>query len=333
MGIKRVALCDQEADYVKKFIRQAQVGLGRSLRFVGITSEEGFGAQKNIDLNRGFWTKALLEEYEGRCVLLCEERLPKEFHHMSGVFKYRSVSALLNELYRTKAWESVMTRDFNPYVQRGKVICIYSPGGNPENTCYAMSLGNALAEESKVIYINLKANQDYVKAFGLVDGEGLGDLLCHMNRGQAIGEIRQFLRDFGDMQVIMPLSQCAQASEVKDKDLDALTEFIRSQGLFDYIIYDLGEITEGILKVFLDCDIRVLISGSGTMERVSIDKFKENLSLAAEGEIAIPVLYRDDTEQNQKIGEPLYEEVTGGRYRQLVNLWLRKNGGVFEDEE
>ena len=336
MGIKRIAVCDSEAEFVKKFIKQAGSGRLGGLKFIGISREDFFEQEKDVDfwiLGNGFWEKAFLSECDRKCVLLCEERLPEQFKRQVGIFKYQAAARILNELYRTAVWEEVVASETNPLIHRGKVMYVYSPTPHPENICYSMALAELLAEDAKVIYINLKGNLDFGRLFAMEDGETIGDLYCRLSRDEVQADIRSFVHSFGNMEVILPVKQCFQAAELDAGAVERITDYIQSQGIFDYIVYDMGDMSESWFKLYTLGDIRVTVTGAGTVERVAREKFEAFIEMYGHTEtLKSTILKRLNGCFDDKSGEALREEVINGCYKRYVSRWFKENGGVFDDE-
>ena len=333
MGIKTVAVCDVEQTYVSKFIRQASDRALTGLRFIGISNPEKLYETSGVNvwiLGKGFWEKRFVSVNRDKCILLCGDEIPADMGNGPCVFKYAPTKSILREIYKTKVWESNIPDDETTGAMRGRLIFVHAPTGCAENSCYALAIADALGEESKTIFLSLAGNRDFSTAFGMEPSETISDIIIRLKRGDTGVDLRRYVGTLGNIHVLYPVRQAHQISEFGYDELRLLVDFIRRQKSFDNIVIQSELMSLGLMRSFLESDIRILISGRGALEELARRMFCSEIAMFGEGASAdCLVMYRTFKTFDEKCGEALRTEIINGQYKGVARRFLAENGGGF----
>ena len=334
MGVKTIAVCDGEPGYVKKFIRRAAAGQPGALKFIGITKPAGMDRIGEPDiwiLGRSFWEKRFISENRDKCILLCGDEMPSGFGEISCVFKYAPTKNIFQEIYKSSAWEKNIPEASALAGVRGRTLFLCAPAGHPENSCYSLALSNILGEESDVLYINAYGNPDFTMALDIDGGETVSDLLVRLRRGYTGVDVRRYLREFGNTKILLPIRQTNQSAELDGEELKELLEFLKSGNMFDFIVLDAPGAGRGLQRLFAESDISIIISGEGTMEKVSRGKFLEELKIINPTKKVFS-FFRSSIGYDSVYGAELAKEIMSGQYRRVAQDFMNKNGGEIYRE-
>ena len=109
-----------------------------------------------------------------------------------------------------------------------------------------------------------------------------------------------------------------------------LVDFIKRQKSFDNIVVETELMSLGMMKSFLEGDVRILVAGRGSLDELACKRFCAELDMLREGSSGKCLLMRRALRAfDEKCGEPLGDEVTDGQYKSLAKSFLRENGGGF----
>ena len=182
------AVCDLEVEYAFNFMDY--LNQKRNLPFeiqVFTTAESlvAYGKENHIELLL-ISDKAMRKEVRdlgiGKIIILSEGVHPPELDQYSSVYKYQSSSDVIREVMACYGEEkSLNPVDFPAMKKNMDIIGVFSPLGRCLKTSFALALGQILAKERAVLYLNLEEYSGFeelfedgvvfIILFGVADGE------------------------------------------------------------------------------------------------------------------------------------------------------------------
>ena len=166
------------------------------------------------------------------------------------VYKYQSGEGILGEMMKHCEYLCYGTDVIYRGRERkkGKVIGVFSPVHRIGKTTYALKLGEKLAGEENVLYLNLEIYGGVGGHFKS-KGESLSDLLYYFRQEKAnLGLLLStMVFQKGNLDYIRPAAVSQDLKEVDVKELIELIQRILEQSIYETIILD---IDEGLSKVY-----------------------------------------------------------------------------------
>lgn len=190
------------------------------------------------------WYEALKDFIRDECVIfLSEGSLPKELGRYPAVYKYQSAENILREiLYYCSEQDE---EEYCTQVRKDhKVIGIYSPQGGVRKNKFALALGQVLAEDRNVLYLNLEECSGFSEILGGSQWN-LSDLVYYLRQGKKsfLYRLNSMVRKLDHLDYIPPCESYTDFQQITAEEWQRLLHLIRTQGMYDIIILDLGNVT------------------------------------------------------------------------------------------
>lgn len=167
------------ADRLAEFVNQRSQVPFQVVAFTSLEKLKEFAAREKIDLllaGSGVEKEQLDGIPAAQVVWLSENGVAEEGEAV--VYKYQASDDLLREVmswYRPQEIPVLMTAAG----RRSRITGVYSPIGRCGKTSFALTLGQVLAREEKVLYITLEEFSGLSALTGTVYTGGLSDLLYY----------------------------------------------------------------------------------------------------------------------------------------------------------
>lgn len=221
-----------------------------------------------------------------------------------SVYKYQSAALIYKALI-----EFCMDRSGKRLMGNGKsgkewmIIGIYTPVGGEQITSAILSLCRRVAEERKVLYLNLEQVPVFQALLGENERrEGISELIYYVKqRSRNLGARLGMMAIKGDFDYLTPAATPFEIGELNEEEWQFCLDRIRSETDYERVIMDFGaSVPPGIL---LDmCSRWLVIRKKKPWEQQLVGQFRQILNCLT------------DREFEGKIEEIEPEEV-GGTYR------------------
>ena len=182
------AVCDLEVDYALNFMDYMNRKKNIPFEIQAFTSVENliaYGKQTHIELLL-ISGRAMCREVRdldiGKIIILSEGVHPPELDQYPSVYKYQSSSDVLREVMACYGAEKKTVADQIAVLKKTtEIIGIFSPLGRCLKTSFALTLGQILAKDRAVLYLNL---EEYAGFDVLMNRQFDGDIsdLMYSNR-------------------------------------------------------------------------------------------------------------------------------------------------------
>ena len=261
MKSTKIWIADTEVSYAEAF--QEYVNLKKSHLFQVRTCTEketlakAF-AQKEIEilLITAEWYLVCKDWIRQECVIfLSEGSLPAELSMYSAVYKYQSVENILREILYFYT-EQDMEEEYVTGVQReNHVIGVFSPVTIVDKNTFALALGQILAEEQNVLYLNL---EECSGLSGILGGNHwcLSDLIYYLRESKKpfLYRLNSVVQKLDRIAYGPPCDSYIDFRQITVEEWRKLIHLIRTQTTYDTVILDLGGITGHELEILRQCD-------------------------------------------------------------------------------
>lgn len=203
-------------------------------------------------------------EMYGRCrdfvrhdclVFLSEGTLPKELSVYPAVYKYQSVENILRELMYYYSEQETGEEYLTGIRRDNRVIGVYPPAGGIEQNKFALTLGQILAENQNVLYLNLEETSGFAEIFG-GSHWNLSDLIYYLrqNKTPFLYRLNSMVQKLDRMDYVPPCDSYTDFQQIATEEWQKLIYLIRTQSSYDSIILELGDIAGHDVNLLRQCD-------------------------------------------------------------------------------
>ena len=208
-------------------------------------------------------------------VRLSETGLAKEGEAV--VYKYQASDSLLREVmswYQPQEMVPLMTITG----RRSQIIGVYSPIGRCGKTSFALTLGQVLARDEKVLYLTLEEFSALSALTATVYTSGLSDLLYYYTQREynpvRLGGVTY---NWGGLDYIPPLTNAEDKNGISQAVFAGLVRRIASDGVYETLVLDVGMFCGGAEEVLSVCDLIYVPVMEDVVSTAKLEAWKEYL--------------------------------------------------------
>ena len=172
------------------------------------------------------------------------------------VSKYQSSDSVIREVMAVYAAEAQDKRSMSIVKKETKMIGVYSPVGRCRKTSFALILGQLLARERNVLYLNLESCAGFEELFEETYNRTLSDVIYYLRQKDEnlIHHLQAAVCNMDSLDYIPPASFPQDISSVSMAEWRALLDIIRKESVYEYVILDIGDGVEDVYSLLDICD-------------------------------------------------------------------------------
>lgn len=255
-------IADSEALYVRAFMEYVNLKKSHLFQVRMCTEKEHLErmlAEEEIEilLISAGWHEAYRHLIQDKCVIfLSEGSLPESLRTYPAVYKYQSVENILREVMYYYSEQENGTEYFTGIRRDNRVIGVYSPVGGIGKTTFALTLGQILAENQNVLYLNLEECSGF-KGFLGKSHWNLSDLIYYLrqkNKAPFFYRLNSMVQKLDRMDYIPPCESYTDFQQITMEEWQQLLYLIRTQGSYDSVILDMGNVSGHETELLRECD-------------------------------------------------------------------------------
>lgn len=222
-------------------------------------------------------------------VLLSEGKYVREDTGLPVVYKFQSAKQLLQELLSILLGDGLSC---GGYRAPGKPCCclgFFSASGGSGKTSLALAVGQLLAQNEEVLYLNFELLPSMTfagqmeRTYDSHSGEGLSELLYYLKQGKEnlALKVKSITVDKQGLSCLYPVNHYGDLYDFLPHEAKLLMCELRRSGFYSKIILDIGFVGETAWALLEQCNKIMVLQGFGD---ISDTKFKGLLAmLKAEG--------------------------------------------------
>ena len=144
---------------------------------------------------------------------------------------------------------------------------------------FALLLGQHLAKQGSVLYLNFESFSGLGKMLGDTQGRDLTDLVYYMEGGRErlACKLESMVGHLNGLDYISPAFSFVDLSEVKEESWMLLLQTIKEIGNYDHILLDLSENVHGVLNILRECEKIFTLSHREGMAKVQLAQYEDLL--------------------------------------------------------
>lgn len=202
------------------------------------------------------------------------EVIPLEEQYPS-VYKYQAADSILREVMDCYCADPEEP-GFTTLSKKSRVIGIYSPVNRCLKTSLALTMGQLLARDLKVLYLNLEDCSGFGHLIGEEYKGGLSDLLYYYSQdGYSWVRLGSVIYTWGDLDYIPPVQYPEDLSQVTAQTMADLIGRIAKESSYEAIILDLGQFGKKAAEVLEICDAVYMPVKDDCLSIAKVEEFEE----------------------------------------------------------
>lgn len=185
------------------------------------------------------------------------------------------------------------------------LIGVYSPVHRIGKTKFAIRMGQKIAKQIPVLYINMEGYSG--GGYYFQEGQDLGDLFYFLKQEQEYCglKITAMTGQKGGMDYILPMKNEHDVRSVRKEEWISLFDMILEKCIYETVILDLGDAIDGLYDILRKCSrIYTPYICEGAAE-AKLEQYEENLRTAGYADILRRTVKRQvgrDGRQSERIG-------------------------------
>lgn len=333
MKKKIMALCDSEKDYLDSMTQFLKERDGFPYELHTYTRSDKlveFGKKERIEMllvSESDFTYEVSALDTGNTLLLNESGTVCG-ETVRNIDKYQKAETIWKEILEcyTDSLSGEGKRLKN--ADKAKIIGLYSPVRRCLQTSFALTLGQTLSEQKKVLYISF---EHYAGWNQLLDSNVRGDLaalLYFSNEPEErfLNRLRAMTLKIGCLSYIPPAYAGQNLIYAKAGEWQSLIGRIAELGEYDYLILDLSESIQGTFELLRMCDRIYTIIREDEQARSKLAQYEELLKSYEYEDVLVKTkkqLLPQFTRLPQRI-----EQYSGGELARYIRQLIRDDPGA-----
>lgn len=193
----------------------------------------------------------------GRTLILSEGEMLAEDKEHATIYKYQSSEQILRELLNY--YVEINRERGTPAVINGRsteIIGVYSPVSRIGKTSFALTLGQILADEGPVLYINMEEFSGFGEILNKEYKSDLSDLMYYYKQSPESVSIKlqAIVNNLHGMDYVPPMIYSGDIRNVRSECWKNLICDIALTGMYNSIILDFSNMLSDIFDVMEVCD-------------------------------------------------------------------------------
>ncbi len=260
----------------------------------------------------------LLTDIQGNS---CENAVP-------CVYKYQSSDAIVRDVM---TWYGDAQGEIPEMSGRGlaKVLGVYSPIGRCLKTSFSLTLGKLLAQEERVLYLNLEEFSGLSVLMKEEYKSDLSDLLYFYTSGSYNSlRLSSVVHTMGELDYVPPVRYPEDIDQAGEDAIEGLIRKIAEESTYDTVVIDIGSGRRSALSVMKLCRIIYMPIREDPVSLAKLEEMENYLIQTGNSRLKerikrIKLPYHGSFGRNDYIDQLLWGEL-GDYVRQL----LRGNGTI-----
>ena len=279
------AVCDLEVEYALNFMDYLNQKKNIPFEIQAFTTVESlilYGKLTHIELlliSGRAMCREVREMNIGKIIILSEGVHPPELDEYPSVYKYQSSSDVIREVMECYGAEKKETpNSYTVLKKETQILGVFSPLGRCLKTSFALTLGQILAKEKAVLYLNLEEYSGFEELMGKGYVHNLSDLLYYVRQDNQnlIHKMNSMIQTVNNLDYIPPVQMPADIRGTAWQVWEQLFGMLVQDSSYEVIILDIGSEVDENFQLLDLCKRIYMPVLSDTMSLCKIAQF-ENL--------------------------------------------------------
>jgi cellulose biosynthesis protein BcsQ len=211
-----------------------------------------------------------------------------EENNTYNINKYQAADCIVNEVmtYYVDSVAHVPRRTLKQG-KRTQIIGIYSPVKRCLQTTLCLTLGQMLAKQRKVLYLNYETFSGFNQIMGRVHRSDITDMLYIFEclKEKFILKLCTITEQLNGLDYIAPSAVFPDLMNIPGGQWTALLNELREQSDYEFIILDLSDYVDGLLQILYECDRVYTITKPDMYAAAKMQQYEDLLQDMNYGEV------------------------------------------------
>ncbi len=288
-----LAICDVEQTYAYKlmeFLNRKEKNPFIIQAFTTVDALRAFGMEHSIEIlliSENAMEESIREMKVNHIIVLSCSRGQATCLCEKAVYKYQSSEHILEEVMCYYAERKMEKKEFFLLQKELRFIGVYSPVGRILKTSFALTLGQLLAQEKRVLYVNLEGYAGFEQLMDKHYDTDLADYLFYLTQENRNVEMkrRSIVQSIEGLDYIPPVSSPLDLQCVEMEDWMHFLREISHCSLYDIVILDIGENLNALPKLLTECERVYTPCGNDVVSNAKIMQYEAFLESSGQGGI------------------------------------------------
>ena len=256
------AVCDLEVDYALNFMDYLNQKKNIPFEIQVFTAVENliaYGKKTRIELlliSGRAMCREVRELDIGKIIILSEGVHSPELDTYPSVYKYQSSSDVIREVMECYGAEKkTVPGQYTVLKKNTEMLGVFSPLGRCLKTSFALTLGQILAKERAVLYLNLEEYSGFEELMGRGFAHNLSDLLYYVRQDNQnlIHKMNSMVQSINNLDYVPPVQTPADICGTAWEDWEQLIREIVRDSSYEILILDIGSGIDGTFQMLDLC--------------------------------------------------------------------------------
>jgi hypothetical protein len=259
----------------------------------------------------------------GMIVLLSEQEVIKAAGNYLTVYKYQAAGNILKSIMNYYA-----EKDDEPLSMLNKkcnIIGVYSPVKRSLKTSFCLALGQILAKEKAVLYINMEEYSGFSTLFQKEYKADLSDFIYYLRQDKAniLVKLEGIVDSVNNLDYIPPVSSPMDIREVQKEDWKKLFHELTFHSKYETVLIDFGDGVDGLLDLLSECSQVYMPVRDDYLSNAKIEQFNKLLTMSGYEKLSsnvkqVKLPYHNSFGSRECYAEQLIWSELGDYVRQLA---------------
>jgi len=295
-----LGVCDTEKEYSRRFCNYISEHQEYSIEAISFTSAEKIVAyldDKYIDvllIARELITEELRQAVTGKLLILSKNGIEQD-----EILKFQPVERIIKSVL--PYFDGEVKVSMNKKVH-ASYIGLYSPVHRCLQTTFAVTLGQILARNERVLYLNFESYSGFSEKLHQSYNGDITDIIYLINTGSTgmYYKFQSMIERIGNLDYLPPVFSPFDLYQISQDDWFRFFEYLEEYHNYDYIILDLGESMQGLLNILNKCTYVYTLLKDDSFAMAKLKQYQEML---------IRMNYGLLEEKTKKIKMPIFKSI------------------------
>lgn len=246
-----------------------------------------------------------------------------------SIYKYQSSDTIIREVLARYCQEEAAVI---PMALLGKstIIGVYSPVGRCLKTSFALTMGQLLAQEGRVLYITLEEYSGLSTLSHTEYSEDLSDLMYYYHQGNYnILRLNSVIHSLGELDYIPPARYPEDLAQMSAEEMAGLIQRIAQESTYETVILDMGNYGRQVIPLLRICSCIYMPVKEDSVSLAKIEEFYHHIDTLGQGDIKerikkLKLPYHSSFGRRENYLEQLLWGELGDYVRQLLKGGIRR---------
>lgn len=277
------------ADRFADFANQKEEVPFTVMAFTALDRLRSFAAKNQIEIlliNASVGEAEIKKIAAGQIVTLADGEVVELKDQYPSVYKYQSTDSIIREVMAYYC-EKPAEDEFSMLGASGSVIGVYSPVNRCLKTSFALTLGQLMGKDAKVLYLNLEDCSGFSRLLGDDYKGDLSDLLYYHRQGNySWARLSSVIYTWGALDYIPPARYPEDLTQVTSAEMADLLARVSRESAYEAVIVDLGQFGKNAAAVLEICDVVYMPVKEDCVSVAKLEEFEDYLAASGHEKLA-----------------------------------------------